>query len=193
MNRSTTMYNNHLQSMSNEQILCNNNNNNNNTNNKLCNSPTLSTYSAPFINYNTKQNTLLQSSIHKSNMNTLSMLNVKELLDRLKIEVELERNKRTLIARQRSQDIYKLTTRSKVENRLLIYALKHAENKAKMYRNEYYKLKTKVQGKYINSEQQNPKMSIVNDTIDNNEVVLNGQTSLNTQSTSTVNRNVCFA
>ncbi|TNN10670.1 hypothetical protein EWB00_005188 [Schistosoma japonicum] len=197
MNKSTSTYHNHLQTISNQQNI---------SNNKLCNlnksflcnsSSTLSTHSIPLHNHYTNHNhnnksnkLLMKSSINALNIESLSMINVKEILERLKNEVEVERNKRTLITRQHNQDMTRLTTRSKVENRILLSALKHAENKAKMYRNEYQKLKTKVQAKYINSEQQNPKMSIVNNTLDNNEAVLNGQTSLNTQSTSTWNRNI---
>ncbi|KAH8875157.1 hypothetical protein KSF78_0004560 [Schistosoma japonicum] len=189
MNKSTSTYHNHLQTISNQQNI---------SNNKLCNlnksflcnsSSTLSTHSIPLHNHYTNHNhnnksnkLLMKSSINALNIESLSMINVKEILERLKNEVEVERNKRTLITRQHNQDMTRLTTRSKVENRILLSALKHAENKAKMY----------LQAKYFNSEQQNPKMSIVNNTIDNNEAVLNGQTSLNTQSTSTWNRNVCF-
>nr|CAH8846088.1 unnamed protein product [Trichobilharzia regenti] len=112
--------------------------------NSLRTSPTFSTHSAPFLNQITDQGVPLKSSgVCESNHASFSMANVKEVLERLKNEVEVERTRRTMLARQRSQDIYKLTTRSKAENRILLSALKHAENKAKMYRDEYHKLKSK--------------------------------------------------
>ncbi|CAH8493620.1 unnamed protein product [Schistosoma turkestanicum] len=125
----------------------NNNNNNHNThNNHNSNSPTFSIHSAPFLlNQQPNDTTQLtpKSTMYDTSIGSFSMTSVKEILERLKMEVEFERNKRTIIARQRNQDIHKLTTRSKAENRLLLCALKHAENKARMYRDEYHKLKTK--------------------------------------------------
>ncbi|CAH8535540.1 unnamed protein product [Heterobilharzia americana] len=115
--------------------------------NSLRNSPTFSTHSAPFLNQICDQGITMKSPVGESNIASFSMASVKEVLERLKTEVETERTKRSIIARQRSQDIHKLTTRSKAENRILLSALRHAENKAKLYRDEYHKLKSK--GDYL--------------------------------------------
>ncbi|CAH8846109.1 unnamed protein product [Trichobilharzia szidati] len=160
--------------------------------NSLRNSPTFSTHSAPFLNQLTDQGVTLKSSsgVCESNHASFSMANVKEVLERLKNEVEVERTRRTMIARQRSQDIYKLTTRSKAENRILLSALKHAENKAKMYRDEYHKLKSKVQGKFSNSGQENVKLTNGHNEIHNNDQYQSRKESIKTQSDWTINRKV---
>ncbi|CAH8539125.1 unnamed protein product [Schistosoma rodhaini] len=143
----------------------NNNNNNNNIDNVSRNSPTFSIHSAPFLNHHLSneqqlpwQPSLINNQLNnQSNHELLSMINIKKLLERLKNEIDIERNKKTLIIKQYNNDIYKLTKYSKIENYILLDALKNAQNKAKLYRNEYYKLKTKVQTKYVNSEQENSK------------------------------------
>ncbi|CAH8493644.1 unnamed protein product [Schistosoma turkestanicum] len=173
----------------------NNNHSNHNHNNHNSNSPTFSIHSAPFL-LNPQPNDTTQltpkSTMYDANIGSFSMTSVKEILERLKMEVEFERNKRTIIARQRNQDIHKLTTRSKAENRILLCALKHAENKARMYRDEYHKLKTKVQTKLINSEQENCKNLTTNAIIRNKEIFSNEKrTFLKNQSDWMINRNDC--
>ncbi|CAI2727743.1 unnamed protein product [Schistosoma spindalis] len=155
-----------------------------NLSNSLRNSPTFSIQSEPYLNQSIKKNNsnLISKSIinNQSNIDSsLSIINIKKILERLKNEVDIERNKRTLIIKQHNHNINKLTKQSQIDHSILLYALKHAENKAKLYRDEYYKLKTKVQTKYSNSEQENSK---TNNTIQN-------KTSLKNQSDWVINKN----
>ncbi|CAH8513099.1 unnamed protein product [Schistosoma mattheei] len=137
------LYHNHIEKLYNSKK---------NLSNSLRNSPTFSIQSEPYFNQSIKNNnqhlttTTTKSIINnQSNIDSssLSMINIKKILERLKNEVDIERNKRTLMIKQHNHNINKLTKQSKIDHSILLYALKHAENKAKLYRDEYYKLKTK--------------------------------------------------
>ncbi|CAH8818738.1 unnamed protein product, partial [Schistosoma curassoni] len=137
-------YHNHIEKLYNSKKILSN---------SLRNSPTFSIQSEPYFNQSIKNNNqhLTTTTTTKSIINnqsnidssSLSMINIKKILERLKNEVDIERNKRTLMIKQHNHNINKLTKQSKIDHSILLYALKHAENKAKLYRDEYYKLKTK--------------------------------------------------
>ncbi|CAH8520051.1 unnamed protein product [Schistosoma intercalatum] len=183
------LYHNHIEKLYNSKK---------NLSNSLRNSPTFSIQSEPYFNQSIKNNnqhlttTTTKSIINnQSNIDSssLSMINIKKILERLKNEVDIERNKRTLMIKQHNHNINKLTKQSKIDHSILLYALKHAENKAKLYRDEYYKLKTKVQTKYNNSEQENSK---TNNTIQNKQIYSNEKSSLKNQSDWVINKNFVF-
>ncbi|THD25076.1 hypothetical protein D915_003955 [Fasciola hepatica] len=93
-------------------------------------SPTLSTRSMPYVLQNGGRRISSASSaatVNDTGNKTdglFTMASVKDVIDRLKKEVDLERSKRVSIAKQRSEDIFKLVFRSKMEQRSFSNALR---------------------------------------------------------------------
>ncbi|KAA0200224.1 hypothetical protein FBUS_04556 [Fasciolopsis buskii] len=93
-------------------------------------SPTLSTRSMPYglLNGGRRISSASSSATVNDTGNKadglFTMASVKDVIDRLKKEVDLERSKRVSIAKQRSEDIFKLVLRSKAEQRTFASIIK---------------------------------------------------------------------